>query len=75
MGTLMDLGISGTIIPLVGDRRDNRDLVGRYVRSARHFRDWTFWILSPITAVAFLAMPMSITGDGIYQFCFWHQFC
>jgi O-antigen/teichoic acid export membrane protein len=52
----MDLGISGTIIPLVGDRRDNRDLVGRYVRSARHFRDWTFWILSPITAVAFLAM-------------------
>jgi O-antigen/teichoic acid export membrane protein len=56
MGTLMDLGISGTIIPLVGGRRDNLDLVGRYVRSARHFRNWTFWILSPITVVAFMAM-------------------
>lgn len=56
MGTLMDLGISGTIIPLVGDRREDRELVGRYVRSARRFRDWTFWILSPFTVAAFLAI-------------------
>ena len=53
IGTLMDLGIAGTIIPLVGDRRDDRTLLGRYVSSAKYFRDWTFWILAPITVGAF----------------------
>jgi O-antigen/teichoic acid export membrane protein len=56
MTALMDLGISSTIIPLVGNRRDNRHLVGRYVRSAKHLRDRTFWILAPFTALAFLSI-------------------
>jgi O-antigen/teichoic acid export membrane protein len=56
MGTLMDLGIASTIIPLLGDRRDDRKLVGRYVRSAKHFRDWTFWILSPLTVAGFVVL-------------------
>jgi len=56
MNTLMDLGISSTIIPLVGDRRDDRALVGRYVRSAKHLRDRTFWILAPVAVIAFLAI-------------------
>jgi O-antigen/teichoic acid export membrane protein len=53
---LMDFGFAGTIIPMVGDRRDDRALVGRYVRSAKHLRDWAFWLISPITVVAFLAI-------------------
>jgi len=56
MSTLMDLGISSTIIPLVGEHRDDRPLVGRYVRAAKHLRDRTFWILAPFTALAFLSI-------------------
>jgi len=56
MTTLMDLGISSTIIPLVGERRDDRYLVGRYVRSAKHLRDRIFWILAPFTALVFLSI-------------------
>jgi O-antigen/teichoic acid export membrane protein len=56
MSTLMDLGFSSTIIPLVGERRDDRALVGRYVRSAKHLRDLTFWILAPFAVTAILAI-------------------
>lgn len=56
MGTLMDLGFTSTIIPLVGEHRDNRQLVGRYVHAAKHLRDRTFWILAPFAAIAFLAI-------------------
>ncbi len=54
--TLMDLGFASTIIPMVGERRDDRSLVGRYVRSAKHLRDLAFWILAPVTTVAFFAI-------------------
>ena len=52
---LMDLGFASTIIPMVGDRIEDRALIGRYVRAARHLRDRTFWILAPVTALTFLA--------------------
>jgi O-antigen/teichoic acid export membrane protein len=51
---LMDLGFATTIVPLVGERRDDRALVGRYVRAAKHLRDRAFWILTPAASVAFL---------------------
>lgn len=56
MTSLMDLGVSGTIIPLVGERRDDRRLVGRYARSALHLRNRTFWLLAPVTAGIFFAI-------------------
>jgi O-antigen/teichoic acid export membrane protein len=56
MNTLMDLGISTTIIPLVGDRRNDRALVGRYVRATKHLRDRTFLILAPFATLAFVAI-------------------
>jgi O-antigen/teichoic acid export membrane protein len=56
MGSLMDLGFTSTIIPLVGEHRDNRQLVGRYVRSAKYLRDRTFWVLAPFAAMAFFAI-------------------
>jgi O-antigen/teichoic acid export membrane protein len=56
MSTLMDLGLAMSIVPLVGEHRDDRQLVGRYVRAAKHLRDRTFWILAPFAAAAFLAM-------------------
>jgi O-antigen/teichoic acid export membrane protein len=56
MGILMDLGIAGTIIPLVGHRRDDPGIIGRYVRAAKNFRDWTFWVLAPVTVAGFLIL-------------------
>ena len=53
---LMDLGFAGTIIPLVGDRRDDPLVVGRYVRAAKHLRDRAFWIFAPIAALTLLGI-------------------
>ena len=53
---LMDLGITSTIIPMVGERRDDRSVVGRYVRSAKHLRDRAFWILAPVASLTFVPM-------------------
>ncbi len=54
--SLMDLGFASTIIPMVGERREDRALVGRYVRSAKHWRDRAFWVLAPFAVVAFLTV-------------------
>jgi O-antigen/teichoic acid export membrane protein len=53
---LMDMGYAGTIIPLVGNRIDDRALVGRYVRAAKYLRDRAFLLLAPFTSAAFLAI-------------------
>lgn len=52
---LMDVGFAATIVPLVGDRTHDRQVIGRYVRAARHLRDRSFWILAPVASVAFFA--------------------
>jgi O-antigen/teichoic acid export membrane protein len=52
--TLMDLGFASTIVPLVGQRKTDRTIVGKYVRSAKHWRNRTFWILSPAAIASFL---------------------
>jgi O-antigen/teichoic acid export membrane protein len=52
--TLMDLGCASTIIPLIGERVLDREVVGRYVRGAKTLRDQAFWILSPVASVIFL---------------------
>jgi hypothetical protein len=51
----MDMGYASTIIPLVGERVNDRALVGSYPRAAKHLRDNAFWILSPFVGIAFLA--------------------
>ena len=56
VAVLMDLGFASTIIPLVGEQREDRALVGRYVRSAKHLRDWSFLLIGPVAAAAFLAI-------------------
>jgi O-antigen/teichoic acid export membrane protein len=54
--SLIDLGFASTIVPLVGERRDDPAVVGRYVRSAKHLRDTSFLLLAPCAALAFLAV-------------------
>lgn len=57
--SLMDLGFASTIIPLVGDRLEDRDLVGRYVHAAIRLRTRGFFILAPLAVVAFV--PIATT--------------
>jgi hypothetical protein len=65
--TLMDLGFAGTIVPMVGADKNDRALVGRYVRSAKHLRDLSFYILAPITAFAFLGIMHRQHWPGTLQ--------
>jgi O-antigen/teichoic acid export membrane protein len=53
LGVLLDLGFSGSIVALVGDRGSDAGVVGRYVRSARHVRNRLFLVLVPSAAVIF----------------------
>jgi hypothetical protein len=53
---LMDFGSASTVIPLVGDRKSDRAVVGRYVRGAKSLRDLSFWIISPFVALTFIVI-------------------
>jgi len=55
-GTLMDLGYTSTIIPLVGERTGDPRVVGLYVAAARRLRNLSFAVLSPIAAALFLLL-------------------
>lgn len=50
---LVDLGFSGSIIALVGNRVSDKEVVGTYIRSAKRFRNRLFAIAIPVAAVAF----------------------
>lgn len=53
LNLLMDLGFSGAILALVGERIHNREVVGRHVHAALSFRNRMLVIISPLSAVAF----------------------
>lgn len=46
---LLDVGISGTFVPLIGDRIDNNQLIADYLASLRQVAHWLFAIAVPIT--------------------------
>lgn len=50
---LLDVGISGTFIPLVGERIDDRQLIADYLASLRQMAHWLFAVAAPITIVAY----------------------
>ncbi len=50
---LLDVGISGSFIPLVGERIEDRQLIADYLASLRQIAHWLFAIAAPITIVAF----------------------
>jgi O-antigen/teichoic acid export membrane protein len=53
LGMLVDLGFSGSIIALVGERSSDLSVVGRYVRSARYFRNRLFVVFLPLAIIGF----------------------
>lgn len=56
LGSLMDLGYAGTIVPLVGERFADPEVVGAYVSAAKHHRDRIFLLLSFPAAGCFWLM-------------------
>lgn len=50
---LLDVGISGTFIPLVGERIEDRQLIADYLASLRQIAHWLFAIATPVTIVAY----------------------
>lgn len=50
---LMDIGITGSIVPLVGENIENRQLIADYVASLRQLAHWLYAIVAPILVVAY----------------------
>ena len=53
LGMLIDLGFSNSIVALVGDRGSDAEVVGRYIRSARHFRNRMYGVMVIVSMAAF----------------------
>jgi O-antigen/teichoic acid export membrane protein len=53
LGQLVDFGFSSAILALVGERVGEREVVGRYLRSASSQRTRLLVILAPLSGVAF----------------------
>jgi O-antigen/teichoic acid export membrane protein len=53
VGILVDVGFSGSITALVGDRFQDKGVVGTYVRSAQEFRNQSFIVIIPLAGIAF----------------------
>jgi len=53
---LIDLGFSNSIVALVGDRGGDSEVVGKYIRSARYFRNRMFAVMLAVSCVAFPLM-------------------
>jgi len=50
---LMDVGITGSLVPLIGDRIDDRQLIADFVASLRQLAHWLYAIVAPIAVVAY----------------------
>lgn len=53
LALLVDLGVSGSIVALVGDRASDKEVVGSYIRAAKHFRNRLFALIIPLSMIAF----------------------
>jgi O-antigen/teichoic acid export membrane protein len=45
---LMDIGISSTLLPLVGERIDDRQLIADYIASLRQLAHWLYVAVTPL---------------------------
>ena len=53
LNILMDLGVTGSVIALVGDKIHNRELVGRFINAALSFRRAMILTIGPLSTIAF----------------------
>ena len=50
---LLDLGITGSIVPLVGERIDDRQLIADYVASLRQLTSRIYAVIAPVSVVVY----------------------
>ena len=50
---LMDIGFSNALLPLIGERIDDRQLIADYVASLRQLARWLFFLMAPATAIVY----------------------
>lgn len=50
---LMDIGFSGSLLPLVGERIDDRQLIADYVASLRQLAHWLYFVIAPVFVVVY----------------------
>jgi len=55
VGMLADLGFSSSVLALAGERARDPEVLGRYIRSARHFR---FWLAAGVGSIFALSFPL-----------------
>lgn len=53
LNILVDLGFSGCIVALVGNRTEDRAVIGTYIKSARHHRTQFFFVIGLGSAIVF----------------------
>lgn len=53
LSILLDVGISGTLVPLVGERIDDLRRIADYLAALRQIAHWLFAIAAPMVVVAF----------------------
>lgn len=53
---LLDIGISGTLAPLVGEQIDNLPLIANYVASIRRIALQMYFLVAPVAAVVFILL-------------------
>ena len=64
MSALIDLGLAGAVMPLVGERARDPAIVGSYLRAALHLRSRIAAVVLPLSAVLFVVVT-SDRGWGI----------
>src|SRR5260370_34569144 len=49
----MDISFSSALLPLIGERTDDRQLIADYVASLRQLAHWLFLVMAPVTVIAY----------------------
>ncbi|HVQ36874.1 MAG TPA: hypothetical protein VMS31_05050 [Pyrinomonadaceae bacterium] len=61
---LVDLGTAGSIVALVGNRVDDKEVIGKYIRAAKHLRHRLLIVAIPIAAVVFWVLTSRHQWSG-----------
>jgi hypothetical protein len=51
---LLDIGVSSTLAPLIGEQIDNLPLIANYVASIRRLALWVYAVVAPVAMVCFV---------------------
>jgi O-antigen/teichoic acid export membrane protein len=60
ISVLMDISFSSALLPLIGQRTDDRQLIADYVASLRQLAHWLFLVMAPVTAITY---PIFVRGQ------------